>query len=104
MTRPRVRGFMMTTTRAAFIAGAFAAVISVAPAFAYAQTPGRMTLTDALRIAQDKSEAVAVARAGESRADAGLQRARSERFPQVSFLGSHDRTLASEFSAAFDAG
>jgi outer membrane protein TolC len=95
----------MTITRRFTLIGAALSLIALAaPARAAAQTPAmRLSLAEALRLAQDKSEAVAVARAGESRADAGLQRARSDRFPQVSFLGSYDRTLASEFSAAFDA-
>jgi len=71
-----------------------------APAAAAAQT--RLTLSDALRIATEKSEAVAAARANEVRADAEIQRADSLALPQVSFLGSYDRTLASEFSSAFE--
>ena len=67
---------------------------------AQAATP--MTLEDALRLAADRSESVAAARAGETRAAADALRVRSQRRPQLSFLGSYDRTLASEFSALLD--
>jgi outer membrane protein TolC len=73
------------------------ALAGAAPALG--QTP--LTLADALRLAADHSEALEVARAGESRADAGAQRAASEMFPQLSFSGGYTRTLASEFSGAF---
>ena len=64
--------------------------------------PAPLTLDDALKQAAEKSDAVDVARAGESRADADIQRADSQRLPQVNFAGSYDRTLASEFSGAFE--
>ena len=76
-------------------AGLALAALIAAPAAA--QT--RLTLADAIKRATDHSEALAIARAGESRADADLQRARSARMPQVSFAGTYERTLASEFSA-----
>ena len=66
-----------------------------------AQPPGSLTLAEALRIASDQSEAVQIARAGETRAEADVQRAFSQRLPQVSFTGSYTRTLASEFTSAF---
>jgi outer membrane protein TolC len=61
-----------------------------------------LSLEDALTIAESKSEQVAIARAGVTRADQEKKRARSERFPQLSGLASYDRTLASEFSGLFD--
>ena len=80
---------------------AIAAVAALAaPAAAAAQT--RLTLADALRLATEKSEAIAAAKANEVRADAEIQRADSLALPQVSFVGSYDRTLASEFSSAFE--
>jgi outer membrane protein TolC len=81
-------------------AGLALAALIAAPAAA--QT--RLTLADAIRRATDHSEALAIARAGESRADADLQRARSARMPQVSFAGTYERTLASEFSALVSSG
>ena len=79
--------------------------IAVLTSFATAPTAGaqtRLTRADALRIGSEKSEAVAAAKAGEVRADAEIQRASSQALPQVSFLGSYDRTLASEFSSALE--
>jgi outer membrane protein TolC len=61
-----------------------------------------ISLEDALTIAESKSEQVAIARAGVTRADQEKKRARSERFPQLSGLASYDRTLASEFSGLFE--
>jgi outer membrane protein len=61
-----------------------------------------LTLADALRIASGKSESLDIARAGEARADAEQLRVASLRRPQLSFLGTYSRTLASEFSGAFE--
>ncbi len=69
---------------------------------AAAQQAGPISLADALRIAAEQSEAVEIARAGEARADAQEQQAFSQRFPQLNFAGGYTRTLASEFSSAFD--
>lgn len=71
---------------------------------AAAQSPTRLTLADALRLATDTSEALEVARAGEARADANRDSALGLRLPQVDFSGSYSRTLASEFSSAFGSG
>jgi outer membrane protein TolC len=70
------------------------------PGAAHAQT--RLTLADALRLAADSSEALDAARAGETRADADVQRVRSQNLPQITFSGTYSRTLASEFSSAFE--
>ena len=78
------------------------AVIGLAPAPFAAAQGGRLTLADALKIAIDRSEAIDVAHAGESRADADEQRARSQKLPQVNLTAGYTRTLASEFSSAFD--
>jgi outer membrane protein len=69
---------------------------------ANAQLSGPLTLADAIRIASEQSESVDIARAGETRATADIRRAFSQRLPQVSFTGSYTRTLASEFSSAFE--
>ncbi len=82
-------------------AAAIAIVALLVPIAATAQAR-RLTLEDAIAQATARSAAIDVARAGESRADADLQRARSLRFPQINFAGSYDRTLASEFSSAFE--
>jgi outer membrane protein TolC len=67
-----------------------------------AQPAVTLTLADAIRMAKEKSEAIEIARAGESRADADIERASSQKLPQVNFTGSYTRTLASEFSSAFE--
>ncbi|HVT46998.1 MAG TPA: TolC family protein [Vicinamibacterales bacterium] len=73
------------------------------PAASAAAAPAarRLTLEEAIQLATGHSEPIDIARAGESRAAADQVRARSQRFPQVSFAGSYSRTLASEFSGAF---
>jgi outer membrane protein TolC len=73
------------------------------PAASTAAAPAarRLTLEEAIQLATGHSEPIDIARAGESRAAADQVRARSQRFPQVSFAGSYSRTLASEFSGAF---
>jgi outer membrane protein TolC len=73
-------------------------VAAATPAHGGAQTV-RLSLEDALRRAEDASEALTISRAGEARADADIERARSARLPQLGFSGSYDRTLASEFSS-----
>jgi outer membrane protein TolC len=68
---------------------------------AWAQ-PSRLTLDDALRIAAGRNESLDIARAGEARAEAEQWRVQSLRRPQLTFLGTYSRTLASEFSGAFE--
>jgi outer membrane protein len=69
---------------------------------AFAQSATVLSLADALRLAEAQSESLTIAGAGESRARAGLGRANSQRYPQITFTGAYDRTLASEFSGIFD--
>ena len=69
---------------------------------AAAQAPVVLSLEEALRRAEAHSESLVIAGAGESRAHAGLGRANSQRYPQITFAGAYDRTLASEFSGIFD--
>jgi outer membrane protein TolC len=76
-----------------------------APAVAAPQpAPGarRLTLDEALELAEPKSEQVTIAAAGVTRAESQQQRVRSEWMPQVSAVASYDRALASEFSGVFD--
>lgn len=95
---------LFESVRSIRVAAIVAAVLVVGvPSAALAQT--RLTLADALRIAADHSETIAIARAGESRADADQQRALSQKLPQVNFNGGYDRTLASQYSGlATDSG
>lgn len=80
------------------------ALVGVWPSTLAAQTPPRtLTLDDALELAEQTSERVAVAEAGIARADAARALVRSERFPQLFGSASYDRTLKSEFEGLFDA-
>lgn len=89
----------MKTTIACVV---FFLTMTAATAGAQTTSTPAMTLVEALRIAEARSETLAEARAGESRAEADRIRANSGRLPQVSLAGSYDRTLASEFSALLD--
>ena len=62
---------------------------------------GPLTLEQVLDIAESRSEAVAIARAGVERADAERIRARSGLLPQLSGSASYERALASEFESVF---
>lgn len=75
-----------------------------APTLGLAQTPTILTLEEALRRAEAQSESLVIAAAGSSRAQADLKRTNSQRYPQISFSGGYDRTLASEFSGVFGGG
>jgi outer membrane protein TolC len=70
-----------------------------APVAAQQAQARRISLADALRLAEDASESVAIAHAGVMRSGGELKRARSEYFPQVFASASYTRTLDSEFSA-----
>jgi outer membrane protein TolC len=64
-----------------------------------AQRAGRqLTLTEALEIAEQRSEAVGIARAGLNRAEGERRQARSPYFPQVSGSASYQRIIESQFS------
>jgi outer membrane protein TolC len=63
---------------------------------------GPLTLEQILDLAESRSEAVRIARAGVARAGGELLRARSGLFPQLSAAASYDRALASEFDGVFD--
>ncbi len=66
--------------------------------------PGRaLTLSEALELAEKRSESIGIARAGLARATGDRRRARSAYFPQLSGSASYQRTLQSQFSA-LDAG
>jgi outer membrane protein TolC len=71
---------------------------------AAAVPPGPLTLEQVLELAEARSESIAAARSGVSRADGDLIRARSGLFPQVALSASYDRALASEFEGVFGGG
>jgi outer membrane protein len=68
-----------------------------------AQEPGpptqRLTLVEALELAEQKSEAVGLARADIARAKGERRRARSGYLPQLSGSAAYTRTLRSQFTA-----
>jgi outer membrane protein len=66
--------------------------------------PGPLTLEQVLALAEPRSEAISIARAGVQRAEADQIRARSGLRPQLSAVASYDRSLASEFDDVFTAG
>jgi len=86
-------------------------LLAFAPPLA-AQTPvaarpvagATLSLDDALRVAEDASETVAVARAGVTRARGQVLQARSQRLPHIAGNLSYSRTLASQFSGFGGAG
>jgi outer membrane protein TolC len=63
---------------------------------------GPLTLEQVLALAESRSEAIAISRAGVERAEGEQVRARSGLFPQVSAAASYDRAIASEFEGIFD--
>ena len=63
-----------------------------------------LTLDAVIDLAEARSEQIAIAQFGVTRAVAGEQRARSERLPQLAGGASYDRTLQSEFEGIFSAG
>lgn len=82
--------------------------LSFAFAMAFASSgrtaePRALSIEDAIALAEERSEAVAAAKAGMSRADAQQVQAFSEWLPQVNGSLSYDRTLLSEFDGVFDA-
>lgn len=81
------------------------AVLAAAPAGA--QPPegvpaGPLTLEQVLALAETRSEAIAISRAGVQRAEGEQTRARSGLFPQLSASAGYDRALASEFEGVFE--
>jgi outer membrane protein len=80
-----------------------AALLLAAPAPLTAQAPDttarRLSLIEALQLAERGSETVGIARADVARARGDRRRARSGYFPQLSGSASYQRTLRSQFSA-----
>src|SRR5215207_4876388 len=63
---------------------------------------GPLTLEQVLALAEARSEAIGISRAGVQRAEGETIRARSGLLPQLSASASYDRALASEFQGLFD--
>jgi outer membrane protein TolC len=61
-----------------------------------------LTLEDALRLAEPRSEQVQIAQAGVARAEGTRRLVQSERLPQLTGFASYDRALRSEFEGLFD--
>src|ERR1041385_4657409 len=59
----------------------------------------RVSLPDAIQLGESRSETVAVARAGLSRATGNRMIARSQAIPQLSGTAGYTKTLKSQFSA-----
>ncbi len=59
-----------------------------------------LSLDDAVRMAENQSEAVRIARAGVQRSEGTQLQARSQLLPQISGTGSYTRTLKSQFSGS----
>ncbi len=58
-----------------------------------------LTLSEALELAEKRSESIGIARAGLTRAEGDRRRARSAYFPQLNGSASYQRALQSQFSA-----
>jgi outer membrane protein len=87
-------------SRALRLAAFAATLLAAAPAAAQgglASGQRALTLEEALRLAEDASEPVQIARAGVTRSRGEVLQARSERLPQVTGNLSYTRALASEF-------
>jgi outer membrane protein TolC len=77
-----------------------AALLAALPAAAQPNLAGGqrpLTLEEALRLAEDASEPVQIARAGLTRSRGQLAQARSQRLPQINGTLSYSRALASQF-------
>ncbi len=68
------------------------------------QPPKVLTLDDALAMAEQSSDQIAIAQAGVNRADSNEMRAKADQLPQVNVSGSYDRALQSEFADVFGTG
>lgn len=78
---------------------ALAMCAAVASAQQQPAAPVRLSLDDALRLAQQQSQAIEIARAGVTRASGQKAQARSQYMPQLSANVGYTKTLASQFSS-----
>lgn len=96
----------LKTSRGSKVAG-FAISIVVATSSLSAQgaqpsaAPVTLSLEDAIRLGESRSEAVQIARAGLQRSSGQKYQARSQMLPQVYGSGGYTRTLRSQFQGAF---
>lgn len=81
---------------------AWLATVGLASHASAQPSPRIVTLEEALELALSTSEQISIAEAGIARAEGEEQRARSERYPQLTGSFSYDRALASEFEGIFD--
>lgn len=101
----RRRALARASAILAILVGAAAPVLAQAPASARlisdptasASQPRALSLAEAVRIGEQNSEAVGIARAGVMRARGEHFRARSQFFPQITGVAFYTRVLASEF-------
>jgi outer membrane protein len=96
-------GPLGVATLLAVLAPASLLAQSGAPATRAAATR-RLSIDEALRMAETQSEAVQIARAGVTRATGQQYQARSQYLPQLSGNASYARTLRSPFSALANSG
>lgn len=94
--------------KTAAIAGVFLmtfAPLLVSQTVARNDSAGRpLSLSEAVRIGEQKSEALEIARAGVRRAQGQQYQARSQRLPQLYGSSGYTRTLKSQFEGAFGGG
>lgn len=72
---------------------------AAAPVAGQEPAPRRLSLEEAVRLAEDASETIGIARAGVEIARGEQRQARSEYFPQLSGTASYTRTLETQFAA-----
>jgi outer membrane protein TolC len=89
------------TTRVLCLAGVILAL--AAPMTIRAQgaaaAPGQLSLADALKLAEQRSEALKIAEAGLSRAQGQRYQARSQLMPQINGTAAYQRTIESQFQS-----
>jgi len=68
------------------------------------QAQRELSLSDALALASERSETVALARAGVERAEANVRLTESQYLPQINASASYQRTLASQFEGITSGG
>src|SRR5581483_6206092 len=107
----RRAGMMEQGRQRRLVAAVAMAWVMTWPAAGWAQTqqqqpppPKVMTLDDALALAEQSSDQIAIAQAGVNRADSNELRAKADELPQVNVSGSYDRALQSEFADVFGTG
>jgi outer membrane protein TolC len=95
----RVKGHR--TTIAVCLFGMMAAAVTAGAVSAQTAAGNVLTLDQALRLAETRSESIAIAGADVRRASAEQLRARSGLWPQLNLSAGYERALASEFSNLF---